>query len=82
MKNAQGIKIRLTLTVYYAFGFILGITSKNWWALPISLVATLVVSFTVFFLGKLLQIWGIGKQPDLSRQQRRALIRIKQKNEH
>jgi uncharacterized membrane protein len=84
MKNTQGIKIRLTLTVSYALGFLLGMQSKSWWALPISLVATFVVSFLIFFFLRLMKIYGIGqvKEQDLSRQQRRALARLKNNNEH
>lgn len=83
MKNTQGIKIRLTLTVSYAFGFILGMTSKSRWALPISLVATFVVSFLIFFFGKLFGIYGIGPQADKpNRHERRRLERLQKQNEH
>jgi uncharacterized membrane protein len=74
----QAFQNRIVATICYSFGFILGITSKNWWALPISIITTFVISFFFFFFKKLLQIYGIGSKnvdAELTRQQRRANMR-------
>jgi hypothetical protein len=78
MKNQKGIQLRIVNTIVYSFGFILGMTAKNWWILPISIVTTFVISFCFFFFKKLFQIWGIGSknvEAELTRQQRRANVR-------
>lgn len=80
MKNKQGIQNRIVVVIGFSFGFILGMQSKNWWALPSAIIASLVISFLFFFFAKLFKIWGIGgKNLDtLTRQQRRNLKRLAQ----